>query len=70
MLMSVTRRRPKDRMRGSADRLTGCPLTKNRSNWCFALCHPQGGLGHCGRAAPHAIVGRTQQAILERRISA
>jgi hypothetical protein len=27
------------------------------------LCEPVGGLGLCGRVAPHALRGRTQMAI-------
>jgi len=41
----------------------GCPLTKNRSSWCHAWCDPMGGIGACGRVAPHGMVGRTQRAI-------
>jgi hypothetical protein len=42
----------------------GCPLTKSRSLWCHRLCVPVKGIGLCGRIAPHAVVGRTQEAIL------
>gem|GEM_PF-6766618 len=39
----------------------GCPLTRNRTPWCFRLCHPNAaGEGRCGRVAPHALRGRTQ----------
>ncbi len=38
----------------------GCPLTKNRTPWCFAICAPDHGLGRCGRPAPHAIKSRIQ----------
>ena len=42
----------------------GCPLTRNRSAWCFRICVPDGeGQGHCGRVAPHGLKGRTQLAI-------
>ncbi len=42
----------------------GCPLTKNRSAWCFRLCVPGAdGNGPCGRLAPHGLTGRTQHAI-------
>ncbi len=42
----------------------GCPLTNNRSAWCFRLCAPdEAGTGRCGRSAPHALKGRTQLAI-------
>jgi len=42
----------------------GCPLTRNRSPWCFRLCTPDiEGHGHCGRIAPHALVGRIQAGI-------
>jgi len=44
----------------------GCPLTRNRSPWCFRLCTPDvEGHGHCGRVAPHALKGRIQAGILE-----
>ncbi len=44
----------------------GCPLTRNRSPWCFRLCTPDTeGHGHCGRIAPHALTGRIQAGILE-----
>jgi hypothetical protein len=42
-----------------------CPRTANRTQLCFALCRPVGGMGDCGRAAGHAQLGRTQLAILE-----
>ena len=42
----------------------GCPLTKNRSPWCFRLCKPNAdGTGFCGRVAPHGFKSRIQQAI-------
>jgi acyl-coenzyme A thioesterase PaaI-like protein len=42
----------------------GCPLTRNRSAWCFRICVPDAkGQGHCGRVAPHGLKGRTQLAI-------
>lgn len=42
----------------------GCPLTRNRSAWCFRICVPdRKGLGRCGRVAPHGLRGRTQLAI-------
>ncbi len=66
---AFTRHAPKP-LHGSAHRLTGCPLTRNRSNWCFALCHPKRGVGACGRAAPYAISGRTRQAILKNQAEA
>lgn len=42
----------------------GCPLTKSHSLWCHRLCVPKEGIGFCGRVAPHAVTGRTQEAIL------
>jgi len=43
----------------------GCPLTKNRSAWCFRLCTPNAfGNGHCGRVAPHSLTSRIQQSII------
>jgi hypothetical protein len=42
----------------------GCPLTKNRSPWCFRLCEPdQQNFGHCGRIAPHGLKSRIQLSI-------
>ena len=42
----------------------GCPLTRNRSAWCFRICAPDAdGSGHCGRVAPHGLKGKTQLAI-------
>ncbi|UCG88659.1 MAG: hypothetical protein JSW71_09015 [Gemmatimonadota bacterium] len=42
----------------------GCPLTRNRSAWCFRICIPDvEGHGNCGRVAPHGLKGRTQLAI-------
>jgi len=44
----------------------GCPLTRNRSPWCFRLCAPDvEGHGQCGRVAPHALTGRIQAGIQE-----
>jgi len=42
----------------------GCPLTKNRSPWCFRLCKPNAdGTGLCGRVAPHGFKSRIQLGI-------
>jgi hypothetical protein len=46
----------------------GCPLTKSRSLWCHRLCVPREGIGVCGRVAPHAVVGRTAEAILRYKV--
>jgi uncharacterized protein (TIGR00369 family) len=44
----------------------GCPLTRNRTPWCFRLCVPEaGGEGFCGRLAPHSMKSRIQQGIAE-----
>jgi len=40
-----------------------CPAARYRTVWCYGGCHPVEGMGLCGRVAPHAIRGRTQQAI-------
>jgi hypothetical protein len=48
---------------GTARNQVGCPLTKNRSAWCYRLCAPVNGHGLCGRVAPHALRGRTDLAI-------
>jgi len=44
----------------------GCPLTRNRSTWCFRLCSPDDeGKGRCGRLAPHGLQSRIQLSIEE-----
>ncbi len=44
----------------------GCPLTKNRSPWCFRICNPDSkGKGRCGRIAPHTLKGRIQLGVIE-----
>jgi hypothetical protein len=44
----------------------GCPLTRNRSAWCFHLCTPGAeGKGDCGRLAPHSLRSRIQIGIDE-----
>lgn len=43
----------------------GCPMTRNRSAWCYRICPPDAeGHGRCGRIAPHSLLGNTQMAIL------
>lgn len=42
----------------------GCPLTRNRTPWCFRLCIPDTeGHGECGRVAPHSFKSRIQLGI-------
>ena len=42
----------------------GCPLTKNRSPWCFRMCELNAdGTGLCGRVAPHGLKSHIQQGI-------
>lgn len=42
----------------------GCPLTRNRTPWCFRLCIPdEEGTGECGRIAPHSFKSRIQLGI-------
>lgn len=42
----------------------GCPLTNNRTPWCYGLCTPdEDKKGYCGRISPHALKGRTSTAI-------
>ena len=44
----------------------GCPLTRNRSAWCYRMCPPDvEGKGRCGRIAPHSLMSSTQLAILK-----
>lgn len=42
----------------------GCPLTRNRSAWCFRLCAPDPeGHGNCGRVAPHGLRGNIRDSM-------
>jgi acyl-coenzyme A thioesterase PaaI-like protein len=60
----ATRRRIRTKRGFRAYTYLGCPLTKDRSAWCFRLCVPDPeGKGRCGRIAPHGLAGRTQLAI-------
>jgi hypothetical protein len=44
----------------------GCPMTKNRTPWCFRICRPNpDGTGQCGRVAPHTLKGNIQQGIID-----
>ena len=40
-----------------------CPYNGHQVGWCRGLCTPVEGVGHCGRPAAHAMMGRTQLAI-------
>ena len=64
-LQMTSQKRTVRTARGTRDyTYLGCPLTRNRSAWCFRICLPdKAGQGHCGRVAPHGIKGRTQLAI-------
>ena len=63
--MAKLRRRRRKPLTSNARRLRGCPLTRNLSGWCHGYCAPHEGKGLCGRVAPHALVGRTQVAIIK-----
>ena len=45
--------------------LRRCPMVRFRACWCRGICDPIDGIGACGLDAPHAMLGRTQQAILD-----
>ncbi len=40
-----------------------CPHNGHQAGACRGLCVPIGGMGTCGRLAPHGMIGRTQSAI-------
>jgi len=40
-----------------------CLYNGHQVSFCRGLCEPIEGHGHCGRLAPHAMIGRTQAAI-------
>jgi hypothetical protein len=41
----------------------GCPYNGHQTGWCRGLCQPAGGIGSCGRLAPHGLRSRLQDAI-------
>ena len=41
-----------------------CPYNGYQVSFCRGLCEPVEGRGHCGRLAPHAMIGRHQAAIM------
>lgn len=41
-----------------------CPMNGHQVSWCRGLCQPVNGIGACGRLAAHAMLDRTQRAIL------
>ena len=64
MTAKLKKRRVKTRAGLKEYTYLGCPLTRNRSPWCFRLCTPDTeGHGHCGRIAPHGFTGRIQAGI-------
>ena len=40
-----------------------CVYNGHQVSFCRGLCEPIDGKGHCGRIAPHAMIGRHQAAI-------
>lgn len=56
---------PKRRGREAPVISCGCPMVRYRAAWCMSLCEPIRGIGTCGRLAPHAMLGKTQKAILQ-----
>ena len=42
----------------------GCPLTRNKTAWCYRICETdKKGHGFCGRIAPHSLKSTTQVSI-------
>ncbi len=41
-----------------------CPYNGHQVSMCRGLCEPDGEYGHCGRIAPHKMIGRHQAAIM------
>ncbi len=66
--MAVRRLVKRERTRVPEYTCLGCPMTKSHSLWCHRLCVPKDSIGMCGRVAPHAVVGRTAEAILKFKI--
>jgi acyl-coenzyme A thioesterase PaaI-like protein len=66
MAAKLKKRRVKTRKGLKEYTYLGCPLTRNRSPWCFRMCTPDfEGHGHCGRIAPHSLTGTIQAGIQE-----
>ena len=55
---------PKRNRRLPAFTVLRCPMVGHQASWCRGLCRPLEGRGICGRLAPHAMLDRTQRAIL------
>lgn len=59
--------RPKNQRKKSilrASTVLTCPYNGHQVSMCLRLCEPDGEYGHCGRLAPHKMIGRTQAAIM------
>ncbi len=61
--MSLLHPRPTVKLRATLT--IGCTMARGKPGWCRGLCQPVDGIGACGRVAPHALVSRFQQAILD-----
>ena len=62
--MALLKPRSERRNRGLPPyRTICCPFNGHQVSFCRGLCEPLDGFGHCGRLAPHAMIGRTQAAI-------
>ncbi len=70
MSQSVLQLHPRksQRLAGEADLpRRRCPMVRYAATWCRGLCLPVGGVGACGHLAPHGLLDRYQQAILNSR---
>ncbi|MBW2527317.1 MAG: hypothetical protein JRI23_24255 [Deltaproteobacteria bacterium] len=69
----MTRRKsllgPKRRRRLPPYTVLRCPMVGHQASWCRGLCRPLDGHGICGRLAPHAMLDRTQRAILRYKLA-
>jgi len=66
-LLNARRQRTTDEFRLRLATVVTCPYNGHQVGWCRGLCTPVEGIGHCGRPAAHALVGRTQRAIAAQR---
>ena len=65
-VMGLLRPRPEGNavpLGARAGSVVTCPYNGHQVGWCRGLCAPVAGIGHCGRPAAHAMMGRTQLAI-------
>ncbi len=58
--------RPPATIRLRSQTVLRCPMNGHQVSFCRGLCTPSScGVGQCGRLAPHALLGKTQAAVIQ-----